>query len=97
MAIYYIIVIKSSNNAMLYKINTFAITVLYKINTFIKKQQLIVWLEINWRRKIKQFIDPVLHIFFLKTLLISYVWILFSHISYIFCGLDLFKARADLC
>ena len=70
---------------------------LYKVNTFIKKQYLMVQLEINWRRKLKPLIDPAFHIFFKKAPLIIYVWILFSHIYSIFCGLDLFYACADSC
>ena len=51
----YIIVSRSYNN-----------TVFYKINTCIKKQCLIVQLEINWRRKLKPLTDPVFHMFFTK-------------------------------
>ena len=47
-------------------------------------------MEINWRRRLKPLTNPVFQMFFWETPLISYVWILFSHISYIFCGLDLF-------
>ena len=86
MAICYIMVLRSYNN-----------TVLYKINTFIKKQYLMVQLEIDWRRKLKPLIDPAFHIFFQKTPLISYVWILFSHIYSIFCGLDLIQVCVDTC
>ena len=60
----------------------------------------MVYLEINWRKKLKPLTDASLHIFFLKTPLISYVWILFSCIYSIFCGLDLFRfvlIRVDSC
>ena len=73
MAICYITIFRSYNN-----------TVLYKIKTFKRTQYLMVQLEINWRRKLKLLTDPAFHIFFWKTPLISYVWILFSHIYSIF-------------
>ena len=47
-------------------------------------------MEVNCRKKLKPLTDAALHIFFYKTPLISFVWILFSHIYYIFCILDLF-------
>ena len=46
-------------------------------------------MEINWRRKRKPLTDPAFHIFFWKTPLINYVWIMFSHIYSIFCGFGL--------
>ena len=86
MAICCIIVITSYSNA-----------VLYKLNAFIKKRYLMVQLEVNWRKRLKPLTDAALHIFFQKTPLISYVWILFSHIYSIFCDLDLFQTRIDSC
>ena len=86
MAICCIIVIKIYNNA-----------VLYKLNAFIRKQYFMVQLEVNWRKRLKPLTDAALHIFFQKTPLISYVWILFSHIYSIFCDLDLFQTRVDSC
>ena len=71
--------------------------VLYKLNTFVKKQYFMVQVEVNWRKKLKPSTDAVLHIFFQKTPLISYAWILFNHIYSIFCDLDLFQTRVDLC
>ena len=58
---------------------------------------LMVQLEINWRGKLKLLTDPALYLFFQKIPLISYVWILFSHIYSVFCGLELFQARDDSC
>ena len=86
MAICCIIVIKIYNNA-----------VLYKLNAFIRKQYFMVQLEVNWRKRLKPLTDATLHIFFQKTPLISYVWILFRHIYFTFCDLDLFQTHVDSC
>ena len=43
-----------------YKLNS---VVLYKINTFIKKQDFMVQLEVNWRKIFKPLANAIFHIF----------------------------------
>ena len=79
MAICCIIVIISYNNV-----------VLYELGTLIKKAILYGIARSKLGEKLKPLTDSVLHIYSEKTPLISYVWILFSHIYSFFCDLDLF-------
>ena len=82
-------------------------TILHKINTYTKKQYLMVQLKINWRRKLNSLINLAFCIFFQKSPLVSYVWVLFSHIYSIFAvqtcfrlvlhRVDSCRTRVDLC
>ena len=47
-------------------ITSYNSTVLYKINTFIKKQDFMAQLEVNWRKIFKPLVNAVFHIFLQK-------------------------------